>query len=224
VHAKVKNRMRKVLVGAAKNYNSHSKSPNNTHIFAWETAFKHSCALESYRDRFVGWAVWAGLVILQHTSGIGRFSCWWVMCEELYIANATTRQSTVRRRWSMARGARSVSTPAWGLSQAGCCVRAAVVGVMVGVSSGSSSCLFFSVVGRRSSAAQEAGGGRESRKEKGDRLNLNLRCWWEGRVGWSLTFWHLWHMWDVTTLVPLFRNISLNIGDVSMMYITIITR
>ena len=53
VHVKVKNRMRKVLVCTAKHYNSHSKSPNNTHIFCWRTAFKHSCALESYRGRFV---------------------------------------------------------------------------------------------------------------------------------------------------------------------------
>eukprot|EP00956_Cyclotella_meneghiniana_P044362 scaffold314237_cov159-Cyclotella_meneghiniana.AAC.1 len=50
----------------------------------------------------------------------------------------------------MARGARSVSTPARGLSQAGCCVRAVDVGVMVDVSSGPSSCVFFlSVVSRR---------------------------------------------------------------------------
>ena len=69
----------------------------------------------------------------------------------------------------MARGARSVSTPARGLSQAGCCVRAVVVGVMVDVSSGSSSCVFFSV-GRRSLA----GGSSGSRKEKGKGRWLEL--------------------------------------------------
>ena len=42
-----------------------------------------------------------------------------------------------------------MSTPARGLSQAGCCVRAVDVGAMVDVLSGSSSCVFFSVVGRR---------------------------------------------------------------------------
>ena len=62
----------------------------------------------------------------------------------------------------MARGARSVSTPARGLSQAGCCVRAVVVGVMVDVSSGVVVLCFFFVSWRSS-----AGGGSGSRKEKG---------------------------------------------------------
>ena len=56
-----------------------------------------------------------------------------------------------------------MSTPARGLSQAGCCVRAVDVGVMVDVSSGSSSCVFFfpSVVGRR--REEVAGVAREGR-------------------------------------------------------------
>eukprot|EP00956_Cyclotella_meneghiniana_P045124 scaffold355009_cov166-Cyclotella_meneghiniana.AAC.1 len=64
----------------------------------------------------------------------------------------------------MARGARSVSTPARGLSQAGCCVRAVVVGVMVDVSS-VVLCFFVSVVGRRREEVA-------SREEKGDGLKL----------------------------------------------------
>ena len=57
-----------------------------------------------------------------------------------------------------------MSTPARGLSQAGCCVRAVDVGAMVDVLSGSSSCVFFSsVVGRR----REEGAG-VARRRAGD--------------------------------------------------------
>eukprot|EP00956_Cyclotella_meneghiniana_P016623 scaffold26342_cov36-Cyclotella_meneghiniana.AAC.2 len=58
----------------------------------------------------------------------------------------------------MARGARSVSVRMQGLSQAGCCVRAVVVFVMVDVLSPSSSCVFFSVVGGRRSRRRGGNG------------------------------------------------------------------
>ena len=77
-----------------------------------------------------------------------------MMCRDSSITNATTRQSTVRWRRSMARGARSVSTPARGLSQAGCCVRAVDVVVMVDVSSVGRRLVFF---GRRGVASREGG-------------------------------------------------------------------
>ena len=64
------------------------------------------------------------------------------------ITNATMQQSTVRRQRLMERRSRSMSTPAQRLSQAGCCVRAVVDGVMVDVLSVVVS-WFFSVVGER---------------------------------------------------------------------------
>eukprot|EP00956_Cyclotella_meneghiniana_P040038 scaffold185254_cov26-Cyclotella_meneghiniana.AAC.1 len=77
-----------------------------------------------------------------------------MMCRDSLITNATTRQSTVRWRRSMARGARSVSVRSQELSQAGCCVRAVVVFVMVDVSSVVVLCFFF---------GSRRGRGRESR-------------------------------------------------------------
>eukprot|EP00956_Cyclotella_meneghiniana_P031023 scaffold80264_cov73-Cyclotella_meneghiniana.AAC.2 len=56
----------------------------------------------------------------------------------------TMQQSTVRRRRLMERCLRSLSTPAQRLSQAGCCVRAVVDGVMVDVLSVVVSCFFRS--------------------------------------------------------------------------------
>eukprot|EP00956_Cyclotella_meneghiniana_P032025 scaffold86121_cov36-Cyclotella_meneghiniana.AAC.1 len=84
-----------------------------------------------------------------------------MMCRDSLITNATTRQSTVRWRRSMTRGARSVSVRSQELSQAGCCVRAVVVFVMVDVSSVFVLCFFFGCRGR----------GRESRG-KGETLEL----------------------------------------------------
>ena len=60
----------------------------------------------------------------------------------------TMQQSIVRRRRLMERCLRSVSMPAQRLSQAGCCVRAVVDGVMVDVLSVVGR-RFFSVVGER---------------------------------------------------------------------------
>eukprot|EP00956_Cyclotella_meneghiniana_P012185 scaffold17291_cov52-Cyclotella_meneghiniana.AAC.1 len=57
----------------------------------------------------------------------------------------------------MARGARSLSVRTQGLSQAGCCVRAVDVAVMVCVVGRSSSCVFF--FGRRREEVTEKGRG-----------------------------------------------------------------
>ena len=82
----------------------------------------------------------AGSAISQQMSPGG--SIWLRRCvtDNAAITIDTMQQSTVRRQRSMELRSRSMSTPAQRLSQAGCCVRAVVDGVMVDV---------LSVVGRR---------------------------------------------------------------------------
>eukprot|EP00956_Cyclotella_meneghiniana_P036172 scaffold122531_cov36-Cyclotella_meneghiniana.AAC.1 len=89
-----------------------------------------------------------------------------IMCRDSLITNATTQQSTVWWRRTMARGARIVSVRSQELSQAGCCMRAIVVFVMVDVSSVVVLCFFrLSVVG-----------GGEVASREGIRETLELDC------------------------------------------------
>ena len=127
----------------------------------------------------------AGSAISQQMSPGGSIRLRRCVTNNAAITIDTMQQSTVRRRRLMDRGARSVSVRAQWLSQAGCCVRAVDVVVMVDVSSVGRRLVFF-----RSSRSRVAREGR----------CLNLQWWMRRARDSARTFWHLWHMCGVTII------------------------